>query len=567
MRLIALILLFVLFPVPVSAKYDPLTVQNNKFGIHIVDPNDIAETAELVNTTGGDWGYVTLVMQEDDRNRDKWQNIFNIMRSRHLIPIVRLATHIDGDSWAQPYQGSDRDWAKFLDSLNWPTENRYVIIYNEPNHANEWGKVIDPEGYARVFVSYARTLKETSEDFFVIPAGLDVSAASDGRSLDASVYLRRMVGAEPSMLDLMDGWSSHSYPNPAFSGSPYATGRGSLRSFEWELAQLASLGLTRTIGVFITETGWVHSEGVRTNPANHPSSRVAEYMRIAAITAWQDPRIVAVTPFVYSYQGLPFDHFSWRQLGSNTFYPQYFAYQQIPKQQGIPRQREKYTVDKPVIPASLVAGSTYKVTALLKNEGQGIFSERSGYAVEFVTEPRFIVVRDPIPDMEPGQYGALTLHIETPNLPGAYPYRIDIVHNGTRTTVESGTLTLVPPPSVDITVQLGWRRDNTAINATVLVYDYHTLLHKIPGVAFRNGQATIQDLRNVVPGNKYRIVVLVPYYLPRQEVVTLRKDTTRVRVSRMYPLDFNQDGAFSSADIFTLFTMQPNFITSLFVNP
>ena len=39
--------------------YNPLAVPNNRYGIHIVDTNDIPQLPALVNSSGGDWGYVT----------------------------------------------------------------------------------------------------------------------------------------------------------------------------------------------------------------------------------------------------------------------------------------------------------------------------------------------------------------------------------------------------------------------------------------------------------------------------------------------------------------------------
>jgi len=566
MAVVLLIFFLLLYlPVPVSAKYDPLSRPNNRFGIHIVDPNDISDAAKLVNSSRGDWGYVTLVIQDDDRDLGKWQRVFNEMRGLHLVPIVRLATHIDGDSWVRPYKDSAADWAKFLHSLNWPVENRYVVIFNEPNHANEWGRSIDPEGYAHVLMAHAKALKNASEDFFILPAGLDVSAASDGKSLDAAVFLSRMFKAEPNVFNELDGWTSHSYPNPAFSGSPYAIGRGTLRSYLWELLYLNQLGVNKPLPVFITETGWVHSEGVSYSSSLLTSEQVGANVRIAANLVWNDSRIVAITPFVLSYQGLPFDHFSWKKLGSNEYYPQYDSYKMLSKISGQPKQREKYTLKEKIIPSSLVAGSTYVLTALLKNEGQGILSEADQYAIELTTNPKFLAVHDPLPIMEPNQYGTLALHLETPNAPGNYPYSLKITHAGDDFTVESGTIALVSPPSVSMTLQLGWRVDSGTPNATVLIYDHHSLIHKVQGVAFVNGKATIGDLRNVVPGNTYRVVVLVPYYLPRQYIVKLAADTTMVRMPRLYPLDFDQDGAFTATDILALLKLQPNFIISLFV--
>ena len=74
MKIIFLILL-TLFFFTTSVKsaiaiVDPLTFPNNRFGIHITDENDLAEAAELVNGGGGEWGYVTVVIRQDDQNID-----------------------------------------------------------------------------------------------------------------------------------------------------------------------------------------------------------------------------------------------------------------------------------------------------------------------------------------------------------------------------------------------------------------------------------------------------------------------------------------------------------------
>ena len=93
-----LLTLFVLFFLPLSVF---AANTNNKFGISMAQPNsdEFAKVKELVNSNGGDWGYVTLIIQENDRNKDKWQGIFNQLRNLHLIPIVRLATSPVGENW------------------------------------------------------------------------------------------------------------------------------------------------------------------------------------------------------------------------------------------------------------------------------------------------------------------------------------------------------------------------------------------------------------------------------------------------------------------------------------
>ena len=168
---LALLFLFTISATPVPAFYDPLSRVNNKYGIHIIDENDLMSAAALVNSSGGDWGYVTLVIPENERKQEKWQTAFNEMRRLHLIPLIRLATELEGDTWTKPEENQAEIWADFLDSLNWPIKNRYVIIFNEPNHRKEWGGELDPTAYADILDKFISALSNKSEDFFILPAG------------------------------------------------------------------------------------------------------------------------------------------------------------------------------------------------------------------------------------------------------------------------------------------------------------------------------------------------------------------------------------------------------------
>ncbi len=332
-----IILLFILLALHKTALaiYDPVSVPNNKYGIHIVDSNDIKDIAPLVNSAGGSWGYVTLVITEGDRNIDNWRKQFELLGRLHLIPIVRLATHTEGSGWVAPKMEDADQWTRFLNALPWPTKNRYVIPFNEPNHAEEWGGSVNPEQYSEVFTAIAKSLKETNDEFFILPAGLDASAPNGPATMDEESFLLRAISAKPELFDLLDGWTSHSYPNPGFSGSPYARGRGTLRTYEWELRLLKNLGLKKALPVFITETGWAH-RGFDLRSWLLSPDTVANYLTIASQTVWNDPRIVAVTPFLFQYQEKLFSMFSWLIPGNREPYPFYLAYQNIPKISGIP---------------------------------------------------------------------------------------------------------------------------------------------------------------------------------------------------------------------------------------
>lgn len=326
---------FVVLIRPTHAIYDPLSVPNNKYGIHIVDPADIADVAPLVNSSDGSWGYVTLVISEGDRNTDVWTKNFSELARLHLIPIVRLATHTERSGWVKPKPEDIAQWVRFLKDLPWPTKNRYVIPFNEPNHAGEWGGSVNPGEYADIFVQFVKALKSTSSDFYLLPAGLDASAPNGSTTMEEETFLRTIANSHSEYFEAFDGWTSHSYPNPGFSGSPYANGRGTLRTYEWELSLLKNLGIKKEFPVFITETGWAHT-GFDWRSRLLPPETVASYITIAGQTVWNDPRIAAITPFLFQYQEPLFAMFSWLIPTNREPYPFYLAYQAISKIAGDP---------------------------------------------------------------------------------------------------------------------------------------------------------------------------------------------------------------------------------------
>src|SRR3989339_1992713 len=154
------LILFIFFFFPLSNIF--AAIPNNKFGISLAQPNidEFSKVRELVNSNGGDWGYVTLIIEEKDRNKEKWQGIFNQLRRLHLIPIIRLATSAEGENWRRPEIQDAQGWADFLDSLNWVIKNRYIILFNEPNHGSEWGGEVDAKSYAEISQEFAKKLKE-----------------------------------------------------------------------------------------------------------------------------------------------------------------------------------------------------------------------------------------------------------------------------------------------------------------------------------------------------------------------------------------------------------------------
>lgn len=332
--IVALLLFLFLLPQPAHAIEDPLIQPNNKIGIHILFGHELPDAAKLVNSNGGDWGYVTIPLSIQDMNYAKWQRFMSKAKELHLIPIVRLVTN--------PYPGNTKTWRKptekdiiafssFLNSLDWPTTNRYVVIFNEVNRGDEWAGAANPAEYARILSYSVNTFKNKNPDFFIISAGLDNAAPSRGATyMNEYDFFTQMHNAVPGIFNQIDGMSSHSYPNPGFAQPPDASSRMGIGSFVYERDLMKNLD-GKELPVFITETGW--------SADTVPAATIDQYYQQAFATIWADPNIVTVTPFLLDGRAGPFQKFSFL-TATGGFTQQYEFIKNLPKVQGTPKVPE-----------------------------------------------------------------------------------------------------------------------------------------------------------------------------------------------------------------------------------
>lgn len=326
-----LIFLFLLLMeyTPVWAAASPFDHPNNKFGVHILFPSELSDAAKLVNSNGGDWGYVTIPIQAGDKDVAKWQDFLNQCAQLHVIPILRLATEGDYFNtavWRKPTPLDVLDFANFLGDLNWPTKNRYIIVFNEVNRGDEWGGQPNAGEYADI-LSYAVTIfKSKNPDFYIISAGMDNAAANTNIAMNEYSYYRAMNNAIPGIFNQIDGFGSHSYPNPAFSTPPWVSNSESIASFQYEKS-LVSQFASKNLPVFITETGW-STDSIAPNT-------VASYYQQAFSGAWADTSIAAVTPFLLKAGGGPFQQFS-LENSDGSMSQMFKVLQSLPKIKGMP---------------------------------------------------------------------------------------------------------------------------------------------------------------------------------------------------------------------------------------
>ncbi len=527
------------------------SLSNNKFGIHLAVPDseDIKKAAELVNSSGGEWGYVTLVIQENDKDQKKWQEVFDNLRKLKLIPIIRIATEPVGENWRRPEKEDAQSWANFLNSLNWVVKDRYLVLFNEPNHGREWGGETDPANYAETVVEFAKKLKEKSPDFFLMLAGLDASAPQQGPIfMDEEEFLRQMKTANKELFEgeLISGISSHSYPHPDYAGSALDFGRGTVRTYQWEIDIFREL-TGKDLPIFITETAWKH--GILSSEA------VGENIRIAFEQVWlSDDRVRAVTPFVLNYQTEPFLSFSWKKQKEDEFYPQFYKTKEISKQVGNPERIEKGLLSYD-LPKELLVDSNYHFTVDLKNEGQGYWDKEQDYYLSLQSSPFKNFFFSEISDISPGTDGEVDLFLKTEDQEGKQKTKINLQRDDKK--ILEGMVwefNLLPLPKLTFNLDLFPKIKDEAEAVEIQIFDKNEqIVFKKKGVKVGVGKGEVENVRNIYFGGKYRIVVLNPYYLPRQTHLVFNKGKNEVTFKSMLPLDFDRDGKLDWRDLGALF--------------
>lgn len=336
-----------LFPYSSFAIENPLALPNNKMGVHILFTPEINLASNLINSNGGDWGYVTIPIQAGDKDLRKWQEFMNDAGKLHVIPVIRLATegdYFNTTVWRKPTYEDILDFANFLNSLVWPVKNRYIVVFNEVNRSDEWGGKLNPKEYASLLNYAVSVFKSLNEDFFIISSGLDNAAPNiSGKYMNEYDYMAAMNNAVPGIFGLIDGLGSHSYPNPGFKGMPHILTSQSIYSFNFE-NNLAYRLSGKVLPVFITETGW-SKEAL-------PESQIGQYFKYAFEYVWSDKNIVTVTSFLLQAGIKPFSQFS--LIEEDGKYNEIFhALQGISKTKGNPTVNYVMSLSSDIFPQNL----------------------------------------------------------------------------------------------------------------------------------------------------------------------------------------------------------------------
>lgn len=199
------------------------------------------------------------------------------------------------------------------------------MVMNEVNRSDEWGgEPPSPQGYATILSYAVEIFKSKSSDYFIIMGGLDNAAPQDGINYyDNRRFIREMNDFDPTLFNRIDGLSSHSYPNPAFSQPPNYSGFGTTEYLSER--KIIESYRNRPIPVFITETGWSNESLSEATIARY-TTEIMNYWNA-------DESVVAYTPFLLNATG-PFAQFSFLNNGQKT--DRYQAFEKVSKIKGDP---------------------------------------------------------------------------------------------------------------------------------------------------------------------------------------------------------------------------------------
>lgn len=334
----------------------------NIFGLHLTQSSDIQSASKIINSSGGNWGWVTIVAPLNRLDYNIWQDFFNNCRRYHIIPIIRLATYPDGESWKRPTFSDVDNLANFLNSLNWPSTPQHIILFNEINHGSEWGGEVDIKNFTDISIYTYQKFKSLNPNFFILSTGLDLAAPEAPPKYKSAAQVYKEIKLyKPEYFNNFDALSHHYYPQ-----------NNQLHNLQWELNFLPN----KNIPIFITETA-------------SPGPYNAKFL-LSAINMWQkDLNISAVTPFIYNYPNFPFEKFSWLDKNEQLL-PQYQKLVDLPKKENKPTQITKYEFSKIHLPFLILANTDYSETITLKNTGQSIWGE-SNFCLKPISSPNMVV--------------------------------------------------------------------------------------------------------------------------------------------------------------------------------
>lgn len=291
-------------PLVVPGPRQIVATRNPKLGLHTrltdeVEPWKIKRSLQMVREMGAPWivEYFPWAYYEPDKGRFDWTHadlVVDHAVAQGLTVIARLGFV---PVWARPeettftYLDADGydDFADYAAAFVEHFRGRvaYVIVWNEPNLAAEWGnRPPDPEGYTELLKRAYRRIKAIAPEVVVLAPALAPTLAPPGNpwAMDDLAFLQAMydAGAAP----YFDALAAHTYGWGFPADDPPAPDKVNFRRVELVRALMEANGDDGK-DVYITETGW--NDHPRWTKAVKPAQRMAYSVEAARIALEEWP--------------------------------------------------------------------------------------------------------------------------------------------------------------------------------------------------------------------------------------------------------------------------------------
>lgn len=292
-------------PQPLVILGPPQTVHtiNPKMGMHTrltdeVEPWKIKRTLQMVRELGAPWivEYFPWAYHEPTPGRFDWAHadlVVDHARAQGLTVIARLGFV---PTWARPKATT----FLFLDEAHYADFGRYVyefvrhfqgrihylIIWNEPNLALEWGyRPVDAAAYTELLkISYTQA-KAADPDVQVLGGALAPTLTPVGSAygLDDLIYLQQMYDAGAARY--FDILAAHAYGWVFAANDPPARDVVNFRRVELLRAVMVRNGDSAK-KIIITEAGW--NDHPRWTKAVRPAQRIEDTLAAFKLAAQWD---------------------------------------------------------------------------------------------------------------------------------------------------------------------------------------------------------------------------------------------------------------------------------------
>ena len=307
---------------------EPAPPQNNIVGLNLArlhQPQYVWAAGQIANANGGSWGYVTILLTNQDRSSGLPEHLLQQLLDRcyeaRLQPIVRVGTRFDSGTgiWDRPTDDDPALWRALFERVKWPNSTVWVIPANEPNLGREWGGVVDVPSYARYLERFIHVFSSSTR-FKVVNGPLNLSNPHyPPESVDAFEFLAEHMALTPHVFENLPAWASNSYKIDGIGEGPRFTHLG----YQVELEQIG-----REMPVIVTESGVLH---------RHGEEEIAQFF-VDAYRDWQaDPRVIAATPLSWDPDYDKHWMFTLDEQGNvETTSPTYRALRSLPRVAGSP---------------------------------------------------------------------------------------------------------------------------------------------------------------------------------------------------------------------------------------